>query len=307
MRNICLLLLLAGFFSGCLSLEMAAYKGDIPKLERLLADGAAPDKRNKYNKQTALHVAALYSQLEAARLLIEKGADVNATHAANSKCTALHIAVENGDAAMARLLLEKGANPDPAAARDCGLANRRVTLSVHEAYTPLELAQKRGNETLIALLRSAIARRYGAVASGAKNADEYGPLVTSLLNSYSGGGKTIAVAGFSYADGRKSADGNVVAERLTTELVNRKRMTVVERRAIEKVLQELNLQNAGAISPESAKRVGQLLGADLLVIGSLVELSGKVLELNVRLVGVESGEALSAVTARVPKDWVSGT
>ncbi|OGR81160.1 MAG: hypothetical protein A2X32_08510 [Elusimicrobia bacterium GWC2_64_44] len=306
MKNLLGLLSVIVLFSGCgASLEKAAYKGDVVRLQALLAGGADPDSRNSYNKQTPLHVAALYSQHDAARLLIEKGADVNANHLGNGKCTPLHIAVTNGDSAMARLLLEKGADPDPAAAGDCGLARQRVGIGVQPAYTPLELAQKRGNESLVSMLRSAISRRYGVVPGSARNADEYGPIVTSLLKAYSGGGKTIAVAGFSYADGRASADGDIVSERFSTELINRGTLRVVERKEIEKILGELKLHNAGGISPESAKKVGRLLGADLLVIGGMVELPGKVLELNIRLASVESGEAVSAVTGRVQKDWVN--
>ena len=303
MRNVCGLLALIVFACGCgASLEKATYRGDAVKIQALLSKGADPNKRNSYNKQTPLHLAAFYSQLEAAKLLIENGADVNTD---SRKCTPLHIAVANGDSAMARLLLEKGADPDPAAAASCGLADRGVRLSEPPVFTPLELAQRRGNEMMVSMLRSAIARRYGVASGSAKNSDEYGPIVTSLLNSYKGEGKVIAVAGFSYADGRVSPDGNVVSARFTTELINRKTMRVVERNEIEKVLGELKLQNTGAIDPESAKKVGLMLGADLLVIGGMVELPGKVLELNIRLASVESGEAVAAVTGRVLKDWVN--
>ena len=306
MRNLCGLLVVIIFTGGCAaSLEKSVYRGDVSKMQVLLSKGADPNKRNRYNSQTPLHLAALYSQLEAAKLLIENGADVNANHGTSGKCTSLHIAVNNGDAAMARLLLEKGADPDPAAAGDCGLASQRVGIGVPPAYTPLEMAQQRGNEILISMLRAAIGRRYGVVPGGAKNADEYGPIVTALLKSYQGGGKTIAVAGFSYADGRASSDGNIVSERFATELINRRTLRVVEREKIERVLGELKLQNTGSIDPESAKKVGRMRGADLLAIGGIVELADKVLELNVRLASVESGEAVAAVTGRVRKDWVS--
>lgn len=306
MGNIFWFLVLTIFAGGCAaSLEKLAYRGDVAKMKELLSKGADPNKRNRYNKQTPLHLSALYSQLEAAKLLIENGADVNATHLSNSKCTPLHIAVANGDAAMARLLLEKGADPEPAAAGDCGLASQRVGFGVPPAYTPLEMAQKRGNETLVSMLRAAIGRRGGAVPGSARNAEEYGPMVAGLLKSYLGEGKTIAVTGFSYADGRASSDGNIISERFTTELINRRAMRVVERDKIEKVLGELKLQNTGAINPELAKKVGHMLGADLLVIGGIVELPDKVLELNIRLASVESGEAVAAVTGRVQKDWVN--
>ena len=118
-------------------------------------------------------------------------------------------------------------------------------------------------------------------------------------------GKTIAVAGFSYADGRVSTDGNVVAERVTTELIKTKKLKVVERKEIQKVLGELRLQSAGAIDQASAKKIGSMLGADLIVIGTLAELPGNKLELNVRMAGVESGEAISAVSGHVVKDWIN--
>jgi TolB-like protein len=270
-------------------------------MRTLLSGGADPDKKNKYNGQTPLHTAAFYSRLDAAKLLIENGSDVNGK---GEKCTPLHIAVANGDSAMVQLLLEKGANPDPGAAGACGLAGRGVALTSPPQFTPLELAQQRHNELLVSMLRSAINRRFGVASGSARNTDEYGPLITSLFKSYQGEGKTIAVAGFSYADGRASPDGNVVSERFTTELINRRALKVVERKEIEKVLGELKLQNAGGISSESAKKVGYMLGADLLVVGGMVELPGNVLELNIRLADVESGEAVAAVTGRVVKDWM---
>ncbi|MGD9641782.1 MAG: hypothetical protein AB7V08_03485 [Elusimicrobiales bacterium] len=57
----------------------------------------------------------------------------------------------------------------------------------------------------------------------------------------------------------------------------------------------------------NTSRVAELLerGADLLVIGGMVELPGAVLEVNVRLVEVESGQAVGAASGRVPRDWVS--
>jgi len=168
----------------------------------------------------------------------------------------------------------------------------------------LGLAEKHGHQMAASLIRNAISNKLGITSGGAKNTAEYGPIVTALLKSYQGAGKTIAVAGFSHAGGRLSTDGNIISERFTTELINRKTLKVVERKEIEKVLGELKLQNTGSIDPEFAKKMGRMLGADLLVIGGIVELPGKVLELNIRLASVESGEAVAAVTGRVMKDWV---
>ena len=302
MRNIFGIILICVLAAGCATpLHKAAEAGDLAAMRELLAKGAKVNARSGH--MTPLHDAVTSSQVQAARLLIENGADIN--EQGFVRCTPLHYAAALGNTAMTQLLLQKGANPEPgtAIASGCGMTVN-ASLGRLDELTPLEIAERRGNPAVTALIQAAINNRLGLTAGGAKNAGEYGPIVSSILKSYQGDGKTIAVAGFSYADGRASADGNIVAERFTTELINHGTLKVVERKQIEKVLGELKLQNAGAIDPESAKRIGRMLGADLLVLGGMVELPGRVLELNIRLASVESGQAAAAVTAQVQKDWV---
>ena len=308
MRNLFGLLALMVFTGGCASPALfgPAAKGDVNAARALVEAGADPNEKggNGDTHETALHVAVANSRVEMARFLIAHGAELNAE--AYEKIigtrdgTPLHYAACIGNAEMVQLLLESGANPEPGTGGCRGAA----TL-VSEGETPLALAEKHGHQMAAALIRTAISNKLGITSGGTKNADEYGPIITSLLKSYQGAGKTIAVAGFSHADGRLSTDGNIISERFTTELINRKTLRVVERKEIEKVLGELKLQNTGSIDPEFAKKMGRMLGADLLVIGGIVELPGKVLELNIRLASVESGEAVAAVTGRVMKDWVN--
>lgn len=52
----------------------------------------------------------------------------------------------------------------------------------------------------------------------------YQVITGELLKDCTGVDKKIAVAGFSYSDGRDSRDGGVVAERITTELVKAKKI-----------------------------------------------------------------------------------
>lgn len=284
---------------GCAApaLYNSAQSGDTAKVAALLAAGADPnEKYGNVGDETPLHAAAVKGNLEAALLLIEKGADVNARAGAS---TPLHYSICSGSAEMVRLLLEKGANPEPGK----GCCNN-IFCKPKYAETPLALAEHKGYAVIAALLRSAIARRVELVSGSFKNADEYGPLVNELLKGYQGEGKTIAVAGFSYTDGRASNDGGVVAERVTTELVKTKKLKVVERKEIEKMLVELKLQSGGAIDQDSAKKLGKLLGADLVVVGTMVELPGNLLELNMRMASVGSGEAVGAVSGRVEKDWL---
>lgn len=299
MKNICIAAL-ALLACGCASpvLFKPAAKGDVARISSLLASGADPNEhRRAYANRIALHLAAAKSRTEAAKLLIEHGSDVNAVAADDS--TPLHYAACEGNAEMVQLLLQAGANPAPPSG-ECSFP------SMNEKHhgTPLQLAEQNDHAMAAQLIRAAISARLGLMTGGAKNADEYGPMVAALLKGYDGGGKTIAVTGFSYADGRPSSDGDIVAARVTTELIKLKRLTVVERKEIQKMLGELKLQSAGAIDHDSAKKLGKMLGADLLVVGTMAELPGGMLELNVRLAGVESGTAISAVSGQVQKNWL---
>ena len=132
----------------------------------------------------------------------------------------------------------------------------------------------------------------------------YKQIADELLKNCDSADKAIAVAGFSYSDGHDSGDNNIVSERLTTELVKVRKIKVIERNEIDKVFAELKLQRTGSIDTDSAKTIGKMLGADWVVLGTLTELPDKQIELNARLVGVESGEIINAASTRVTKDWV---
>ncbi|PIU19608.1 MAG: hypothetical protein COT18_06710 [Elusimicrobia bacterium CG08_land_8_20_14_0_20_59_10] len=136
-----------------------------------------------------------------------------------------------------------------------------------------------------------------------KSKGAYKSLVGELLKNCEGKDKKIAVANFSYPDERASGDGNVISGRITTELVRLKKFKVTERKQIEKVFEELKLQGSGAIDADSVKSIGKMLGADWLILGTLAELEGKRIEINSRLVGVESGEIINAFSITVKKDW----
>ena len=131
----------------------------------------------------------------------------------------------------------------------------------------------------------------------------YRQIAAELLKNREGKDKAIAVAGFSYSDKRDSRDGSVITERLTTELVKLKKFRIIEREEIEKVFGELKLQGSGAVEGDSIKSAGKMLGVDWMIVGTLTELEGRLIEVNARLVAVESGEILSAYTAAVKKDW----
>ncbi len=88
-------------------LHDAVKDGDIAQLQKLVAAGEDLEAQDKF-VGTALHWAALAGNADAARILIEAGADLN-THARADGTTALHVAAQRGSVEVAAVLIEAGA------------------------------------------------------------------------------------------------------------------------------------------------------------------------------------------------------
>jgi ankyrin repeat protein len=102
----------------------------------LIEAGAEVDARarNKF-ENTPLQVALLTSSREVAKVLLSKGAQVNATQAEG--ITALHEAASSGDLEIVRMLLAAGADP----------------LAKSSVGTPIDVAVKNHHEEAAKLLR----------------------------------------------------------------------------------------------------------------------------------------------------------
>lgn len=69
--------------------------------------------------------------------------------------------------------------------------------------------------------------------------------------------------------------GEGVADMLVTALVKTGKFTVLERQELEKVLDEQKLGESGIVTPETAPKLGKVLGVELLVVGSISEFGTK--------------------------------
>lgn len=103
----------------------------------------------------------------------------------------------------------------------------------------------------------------------------------------------IAVIPLKHEDGSNSMEGQLITERLLTELSVASNVRVVEREHLAKALEEQKLASEGFVSPETAARTGKLTGARVILAGTITEL-GDTVEIHVRLFSVESGEAVAA-------------
>lgn len=101
--------------------------------------------------------------------------------------------------------------------------------------------------------------------------------------------RNLAVLDFPPSEGVSSSELQLIAARLETELIQTKAFQVLERRRMGDILQEQGLQNTGICSGDGCEvRMGQLLGVDRIVTGSLGKV-GKVYSLNLKLVDVSTG------------------
>jgi ankyrin repeat protein len=89
----------------------AAKKGDLAALRKLLKGDLALVRARDKEGSTPLHWAAWRGQVEAARLLLEAGADVNARNQnTHWGTTPLHAAAHGNQATVVQLLLAHGAD-----------------------------------------------------------------------------------------------------------------------------------------------------------------------------------------------------
>ncbi len=112
---------------------------------------------------------------------------------------------------------------------------------------------------------------------------------------------TVAVLYFDY--GGKKAEleplREGLAQMLITDLAELPEIRVVERARLKAILEEHGLAASGKVDAASAARVGKLLGARDLVLGSFFDLAGT-LRIDARVVEVETGKVVRSVGVNGP-------
>lgn len=115
----------------------------------------------------------------------------------------------------------------------------------------------------------------------------------------------VGVAVFPFEDtnemAKKFGYGATVSEMLTTALIQTNRFKMVERGQLKKVMEEQALGMMGAIDTETATRVGRILGVEMVVVGSVSKM-GLAIECDARLINVETGVAVAAVSGKSKRE-----
>ena len=113
----------------------------------------------------------------------------------------------------------------------------------------------------------------------------------------------VCLLAFANPDGRISVGSKVVCERLTTYMSTMKHFQIIERLLMEKLLEEQHIENTGIIDPNTVKKIGKVLGVDVIITGTLIELENNKIEINARALTSDTGAVLSASRAVINKEW----
>ena len=111
----------------------------------------------------------------------------------------------------------------------------------------------------------------------------------------------IAVARFKLIGVSDPTVADDILEDLSTALAKTGVFELVERSQLDKVLQELRIQNSGLIDSTTAMKLGKLIGAKAVLVGSVSDRKD-CLVINARLINTESGRVRIAESVVVDKE-----
>ena len=111
----------------------------------------------------------------------------------------------------------------------------------------------------------------------------------------------IAVSRFKGIGISDSASVEDVLEDLSTALVKTGVFQLVERTELDKVLRELKIQNSGLVDSATARKLGKLVGARAVLVGSISDRKDSIV-INARLIDTETGLVSIAESIVIDKD-----
>ncbi|MEW5951093.1 MAG: CsgG/HfaB family protein [Elusimicrobiota bacterium] len=134
-------------------------------------------------------------------------------------------------------------------------------------------------------------------------------LFSIFSNLSAGGKKIVCVIDLEDKSSHSHSWHNVgtgIADMMVTALAESKKYTVIEREKLEKVMEEQKLGASGAVTPQTAAKIGRLLGANYIITGSVTEFGIKDSKLGVgglnKVLPIGGSAKISKNTARVAID-----
>ena len=114
-----------------------------------------------------------------------------------------------------------------------------------------------------------------------------------LIQSLFAQQNSIAVIDFENINIRKT-DAEALTQRLTSELININKFTILERSLIQKVIEEQKFQYSGHVDVQTVSDIGSMLGADYVIVGSISKIGGIYFSVDSRMIEVKSSKSLKS-------------
>jgi hypothetical protein len=95
--------------------------------------------------------------------------------------------------------------------------------------------------------------------------------------------------------------GQFVAERLSTLMSRQPQCRLIERHRLDQVLQELKFSMSELVDPAKARKLGQMLGVQGLVVGTITDL-GATVDADPRIIDIQTDVSLPGASASLVKD-----
>ena len=113
----------------------------------------------------------------------------------------------------------------------------------------------------------------------------------------------IAVWYFKNSFRKKTALGDYIAQEFGVYFTNiSDGFDVMDRDAIDQVLEEHRLNEQGFIDPRTAKELGMYIQADAVITGTVDVANSHSLKIRIKLIDVQTGKTLAAIPRNIPKD-----
>ena len=85
---------------------------------------------------------------------------------------------------------------------------------------------------------------------------------------------------------------------LEESLIESNRFTVIDKSQRDEILDEQKFQNSGMCDDECAVEIGQLVGAEYLMLGEIIDLGG-LYQVNIKIINIEKGDVAEKVTNQI--------
>ena len=85
---------------------------------------------------------------------------------------------------------------------------------------------------------------------------------------------------------------------LEESLIQSNRFTVIDKSQRDEILDEQKFQNSGACDEDCAVEIGQLVGAEYLMLGEIIGF-GDLFQVNIKIINIEKGDVAEKVTSQI--------